>query len=131
MIFYFTNIILYYSLTDIKNNRMEPPKSDYDSYIGADAISRFLKEHTHIPNCASLEDYYSSRFFTLYRTIINSGYKITYTKAQEKCVEAMAVFDFCKNLEITTGFSKDDKDALISKAHEVLLTCSSDLIQRK
>lgn len=118
-------------MTYIKINRMETPKTDYDYYIEADAISRFLKEHAHIPNCASLEDYYSTRFFTLYRTIINSGYKITYTKAQEKCVEAMAVFDFCKNLEITTGFTKDDKDALIFKAHEVLLTCASDLIQRK
>jgi hypothetical protein len=110
---------------------MEPPNTDYDDYLGADAITSFLEDHKNIPNYEKLRYDYRVRFFSLYRTITDSGYKLTYTKAQEKCVEAMAVFDLCKSLEITTGFTKDDKDSLMTEAHEVLFKCTSDLIPRK
>lgn len=110
--------------------RMENPQNDYDNYIGADAIMRFIKTHKNIPNYENLEEDYRERFYNLYRILADSSYKTPYTPLQEKGVEAMAVFDFCKKLSITRTFTADDKDALISDAREVLLKCASDLIPR-
>ena len=54
--------------------RMETPQNDYDTYIGADAIVRFLGKHANIPNCESLKAEYEAKFYTLYRILAASNH---------------------------------------------------------
>jgi hypothetical protein len=108
---------------------MENPQTAYyDEYIGADAIAKFLKKHPHIPDCESLEEDYSARFYSLYNKL--KGYESSYTTAEEKSVEAMAVFDFCKSVSITAHFTESDKENLMCGAREVLTQCARALIPR-
>ena len=110
--------------------RMETPLNDYDTYIGADAIVRFLGKHANIPNCESLKAEYEAKFYTLYRILADASFKPSYTKEEEASVEAMVVLDFCKAINITANFTENDKALLVDAAREVLTQCARALIPR-
>jgi hypothetical protein len=113
---------------------MTNPQNTYDAYIGADAIGRFLKAHSDddipIPNRYTLKDEYDARFYKLYRILADTGYKSSYTKAEEASVEAMAVLDFCEGISITANFTVSVKEELLCAARKVVTQCASALIPR-
>jgi hypothetical protein len=105
--------------------------ANYEKYNGADAIGVFLDNHPNIPDAEKLSRHYNDIVLSLFSTVRRTRNSFTCTPEEDNCVEAMAVFDFCKSLGITGSFTQDDKDVLITEAREVLCKCTSALLHKK